>query len=79
MRVLFGETHTKTFWRNKYWRLIISYMCLKLPLRVNFNVRVLRKWHGHVIDIEAKTPRGTCTYVDDSYILRHHVSKDFCN
>ena len=31
-----------------------------------------------VVDIEAKTPRGTCTYVDESYICRHHVSKDFC-
>ena len=25
---------------------IISNMCLKLQLRVNFNVRVLSKWHS---------------------------------
>ena len=51
-------------------------MCLKLPLRVNFNVRVLCKWCGRYI--EAETPRGTCTYVDESCIRGHHVSKDFC-
>ena len=49
-------------------------MCLKLPLRVNFNVRVLCKWRGRYI--EAETPRGTCTYVDESCIRGHHVSKD---
>ena len=31
-----------------------------------------------VVDIEAETPHGTCTYEDKSYIRRHHVSKDFC-
>ena len=31
-----------------------------------------------VVDIEAETPHGTCTYVDESYIHGHHVSKDFC-
>ena len=31
-----------------------------------------------MVDIEAKTARGTCTYVDKSCIHRHHVSKDFC-
>ena len=31
-----------------------------------------------VVDIEAPTPRGTCTYVDESCIRGHHVSKDFC-
>ena len=29
-----------------------------------------------VVDIEAKTPHGTCTYVDESCIHGHHVSKD---
>ena len=53
-------------------------MHLKLMLGVNFNVRVLSKWHG--IDIEAETPRGTCTctYMDESCIRGHHVSKHFC-
>ena len=50
-------------------------MCLKLSLRVNFNMRVLRKWHG---DIEAKTPHETYTYVVKSCICGQHVSKDFC-
>ena len=50
-------------------------MRLKLPPRVNSNVHVLSKG---VIDIEAKTPCGTCTYVDESCIHEHHVSKDFC-
>ena len=31
-----------------------------------------------MVDIEAETPCGTCTYEDKSYIRRHHVSKDFC-
>ena len=31
-----------------------------------------------VVDIEAETPRGTCTYVDESSARGHHVSKDFC-
>ena len=31
-----------------------------------------------MIDIEAETPRGTCSYVDESCICGHHVSKDFC-
>ena len=31
-----------------------------------------------VVDIEFKTPCGTCTYVDESCICGHHVSKDFC-
>ena len=31
-----------------------------------------------VVDIEAETPCGTCTYVDESCICGHHVSKDFC-
>ena len=31
-----------------------------------------------VVDIEAETPRGTCTYMDESCICGHHVSKDFC-
>ena len=45
-------------------------MHLKLPLGVNFDICVLSKWHGR--------PRGTCTYVDESCIHGHHVSKDFC-
>ena len=51
-------------------------MCLQLLLGVNFNVHVLCKWR---VDIEAETPHGTCTctYVDESCICRHHVSKDF--
>ena len=31
-----------------------------------------------VVDIEAKTSRGTCTYMDESCIRGHHVSEDFC-
>ena len=31
-----------------------------------------------MVDIEAKTPHGTCTYVDESCIHGHHVSKHFC-
>ena len=33
-----------------------------------------------VVDIEAETPRGTCTYVymDESCTRGHHLSKDFC-
>ena len=50
-------------------------MHLKLPLGVNFNVHMLCKWH---VDIEAETSHGTCTYMDESCIRGHHVSKDFC-
>ena len=32
-----------------------------------------------MVDIEAKTPCGTCTYVNESCICGHHVSKDFCS
>ena len=31
-----------------------------------------------VVDMEAATPRGTCTYMDESCIRKHHVLKDFC-
>ena len=31
-----------------------------------------------MVDIEAKTPHGTCTYVDESCIRGHYVSKHFC-
>ena len=31
-----------------------------------------------MVDIEAKTPHGTCTYVGESCISGHHVSKHFC-
>ena len=31
-----------------------------------------------VVDMDAETPHGTCTYMDDSCIRGHHVSKDFC-
>ena len=31
-----------------------------------------------VVDIEAETTRGTCTYVHESCIRGHQVSKDFC-
>ena len=32
-----------------------------------------------VVDIEAdETPCGSCTYMDERCIRRHHVSKDFC-
>ena len=30
-----------------------------------------------MVDIEAKTPCGTHTYMDESCIRRYHVSKDF--
>ena len=32
-----------------------------------------------MVDIEVKTPCGTCTYVVKSCIHRHYVSKDSCN
>ena len=51
-------------------------MHLKLPLGVNFNVCVC--YATSVVDIEAKKPCGTCTYVDESCIRGHRVSKDFC-
>ena len=50
-------------------------MHLKLPLGVNLNMHVLCKWRGRY---RSKTPHGICTYVDESYIPGHHVSKDFC-
>ena len=50
-------------------------MRLKLPLRVNFNVRVLCKWRGRYI--EAETTRGTCTFVDESCIRGHACVKRF--
>ena len=31
-----------------------------------------------MVDIEAKTPLGTCTHVAESCIRGQHVSKDFC-
>ena len=31
-----------------------------------------------VVDKEAETPHGICTYVDEICIRGHHVSKDFC-
>ena len=31
-----------------------------------------------VVDLEAKRPPGTCTYMDKSCIYGHHVLKDFC-
>ena len=31
-----------------------------------------------VVDIEAETPRGTCTYMDERCICGHRMSKDFC-
>ena len=31
-----------------------------------------------MVDIEAETPCGTCTYMDESCIRGHHLSKDFC-
>ena len=31
-----------------------------------------------VVNIEAETPHGTRTYVDESCIRGHHVLKDFC-
>ena len=31
-----------------------------------------------VVDTEAETPHGTFTYVDESCICEHHVSKDIC-
>ena len=31
-----------------------------------------------VVDIEAETPCGICTYVDERCICGHHVSKNFC-
>ena len=54
-------------------------MHLKLPLGVNFNMHVLCMCCASgVVNIEAETPHETCTYVDESYIRGHHVSKDFC-
>ena len=31
-----------------------------------------------VVDIEAETPRGTCTYMDKNCIGGQHVAKDSC-
>ena len=31
-----------------------------------------------MVDREAETLRGTCTYVDESCICGHHLSKVFC-
>ena len=31
-----------------------------------------------MVDTEAETSCGTCTYVDESCICGHHVSNDFC-
>ena len=53
---------------------IISYMCLKLPLRVNFNVYMLPKWSG--IDKEAKIPGETCTYVVERCVKRFLYSSN---
>ena len=50
-------------------------MHLKLPLGVNFKCACCA---SGMVDIEAETPCGTCTYVDKSCIRWHHVSKDFC-
>ena len=50
-------------------------MCLKFLLEVHFNVCMFCKWCG---DIEAETPHGTCTYVDEICIHGYHASKDFC-
>ena len=50
-------------------------MHLKLPLGL------ILMWiccASGVVDIEAKRCCGTCTYVDQSYIHGHHVSKHFC-
>ena len=46
-RLLFGETQRKHFGGiNIGDQGKISYMRLKFPLQVNFNVRVLSKWSG---------------------------------
>ena len=50
-------------------------MRLKLPLGINLMCVCCA---SDVVDTEAKRPCGTCTYVDESYICSHHVSKDFC-
>ena len=48
MRVMFGETQKKTFGIINIDDLgkNISYACLNLQLRVNFNVHVLHKWYS---------------------------------
>ena len=44
---------------------IISYMCLKLQLRVNFNVRVLPNWRDTdaKLDMEAKNEKHVHTWL----------------
>ena len=51
-------------------------MHLKLPLGVNFNVRVLCKWCGRYRSQNTSWNMYTC--MDESCICGHHVSKDFC-
>ena len=52
-------------------------MCLKLPLGIKFMCVCCA---NGVVDIEAETPRGICTYMDKSCIRKHHayVAKDSC-
>ena len=60
-RVLFGETHRKTFWRNKHWRFVFLIYSYALEIFINFNVLMLPKLSD--VGKEAEIPRETCTYV----------------
>ena len=53
---------------------IISCVCLKLLLGVDLMCACCP---SGMVDMEAKAPHETCTYVVDSCIHRHHVLKDF--
>ena len=52
-------------------------MCLKFAIGINFMCICCA---NGVVDIEAETPHGTCTYMDKSCIGGHHayVAKDSC-
>ena len=50
-------------------------MCLKLPLGL---ILICMCCPSGVVDMEAKIPCEAYTYVVESCIRWHHVSKDFC-
>ena len=50
-------------------------MCLKLLLGINVMCVCCV---SDMVDIEAETHHGTCTYMDKSCIRGHHVAKDSC-
>ena len=76
VRLLFGETQSKHFdGINTGDQGKISYMRLKFPLQVNFNVRVLSKWSGRYRSWNASWNKYTH---GRELHLRTSASKDFC-